>query len=71
MALQDIDSATRTAISRVTNIIRILSRHSIPLTDSIIAQAYDWAMEQDNNEVKEMLADDYGELMVQALLAFR
>ncbi|KAG8979237.1 exosome non-catalytic core subunit rrp4 [Tulasnella sp. 427] len=66
-----IDNATRTAISRVTNIIRILARHSIPLTDAVIAQAYDWAMEQDTQEIKDMLADDYGELMAESLSAFR
>ncbi|KAG8956879.1 exosome non-catalytic core subunit rrp4 [Tulasnella sp. 419] len=63
----DIDDATRAAISRVSNIIRVLARHSVPLTDLIMAEAYDWAMEQEGYGIKDILSDEYAEAMVVAV----
>lgn len=64
--MKHIDDDTRVAISRVTNLIKILARHSIPLTDTLLAQAYDWAIEQEG-QVKDMLTEDYGDLLISAL----
>ncbi|KAF5389128.1 hypothetical protein D9757_004883 [Collybiopsis confluens] len=43
----EIDESTRAAISRVTNLITVLVSHSIPLTDTILLDAYDWSLEQE------------------------
>ncbi|TFY83642.1 hypothetical protein EWM64_g361 [Hericium alpestre] len=62
----DIDEATRTAISRVTNIIRVLAAHSTPLTDAILLEAYEWAVEVDV-DVKSLLQEDIGDALVAAV----
>jgi len=62
----DIDVATRTAIARVSNIIRALARHSIPLTDVLLVEAYDWAIDQDIS-VKDLSAEETSEAMVAAI----
>ncbi|KAH9933375.1 uncharacterized protein B0H18DRAFT_983373 [Fomitopsis serialis] len=58
-----IDDATRLAISRVSNIIRILAAHFIPLTDTLLLDAYEWAVEQEG-DVKDLLQGDIGDAMV-------
>ena len=60
---QDIDDATRAAISRVSNIIKILASHFVPLTDGVLLEAYEWAVEQENS-VKDLLSDEVGENLV-------
>ncbi|KAG8901870.1 exosome non-catalytic core subunit rrp4 [Tulasnella sp. 403] len=62
----DIDHATRTAIARITNIITIFSKYCVPITDTHLVEAYDWAIEQDI-KIPDMLADDHAELLVAAL----
>ena len=37
----------RKAIARVGNIIRILAIHFVPLTDTVLAEAYEWVVEQE------------------------
>ena len=69
VALQDIDGATRSAISRVGNIISILAAHFVALTDAILLEAYEWAVEQ--GEVKDLLQQDVGEALVAAISAPR
>lgn len=64
--VQNIDDATRTAISRVGNIIRVLASHSVPLTDVVLLEAYEWAVEQDL-EVKDLLQLEIGEALVATL----
>ena len=64
--LQDIDDATRTAIARVSNIIRILASRSLPITDTIILEAYEWAVEQDS-DVKDLLLEDVADAMIAAV----
>ncbi|KAI0344704.1 exosome complex exonuclease rrp4 [Trametopsis cervina] len=61
-----IDEATRTAISRVTNIIRVLAAHFIPLTDTLLLEAYAWAVEQEI-PVKDILHDDIGAALVASM----
>ena len=65
--LQDIDDATRTAIARVSNIIRILASRSLPITDTIILEAYEWAVEQDS-DVKDLLLEDVADAMMTAVI---
>ncbi|KAH7924155.1 hypothetical protein BV22DRAFT_532174 [Leucogyrophana mollusca] len=61
----DVDNATRTAISRVSNIIRVLADHFIPLTDTLLLEAYEWVIEQEG-ETKDLLGDA-GEALVAAV----
>ncbi|EKM82008.1 hypothetical protein AGABI1DRAFT_112186, partial [Agaricus bisporus var. burnettii JB137-S8] len=56
----EIDEATRTAISRVTNIVRLLASHFIPLTDTILVEAYDWTVDQEGG-VKDLLSEEFGD----------
>lgn len=67
---QDIDDATRTAIVRVGNIIRVLAIYFVPLTDTVLAEAYEWAIEQGSEYgVKDLLKDDVAEALVLAVTA--
>ena len=54
---------------RVANIIRSLAAHSLPLTDLILLEAYEWTIEQEV-EVKDILREDVAEALVTAV-AFR
>jgi len=63
-----IDDSTRTAISRVTNLITILAAHSIPLTDTVLLEAYEWSLEQEG-DVKDLLQEDLGDALVATILA--
>lgn len=63
---QDIDSATRTAIARVSNVIRVLSAYFVPMTDLVLVEAYDWVVEQ-NCRVKDLLREDIAEAMIAAV----
>jgi len=59
----EIDESTRLAIARVSNIIRVLARNMVPLTDLLVAEAYQWAIEQDV-DLKELLTDEMGEALM-------
>jgi len=63
----DIDSSTRSAISRVTNIIRVLSSHFVPLTDTLLLEAYEWSVEHEG-DVKNLLQEEVGEALVAAII---
>lgn len=63
---EDIDVATRVAIARVSNIIRTLAAHFVPLTDALLLEAYEWAVEQDS-DIKDMLHEDVGEALVTSI----
>jgi exosome complex component RRP4 len=63
---QDIDDATRTAIARVSNIIRVLASRSVPITDTIVLVAYEWAVEQDS-DVKDLLLEDVADALIAAV----
>ncbi|EIW78983.1 hypothetical protein CONPUDRAFT_59195 [Coniophora puteana RWD-64-598 SS2] len=62
----DIDSPTRTAIARVSNIIRVLADHVVPLSDAVLADAYDWVAQQDI-AASALLRAEVGEALVGAL----
>ena len=64
--LQDIDDATRTAIARVSNIIRVLGSRSLPITDTSVLEAYEWVVEQDSN-VRDLLLEDVTDTMIAAV----
>ncbi|KAI0316774.1 hypothetical protein OF83DRAFT_1059825 [Amylostereum chailletii] len=63
-----IDNATRIAISRAANIIRVLAAHSVPLTDIVLLEAYEWAVDQEL-DVKELLLKDNSDALVAAIAA--
>ncbi|KAM6496818.1 exosome complex exonuclease rrp4 [Amanita muscaria] len=62
----EIDASTRNAIGRVSNIIRVLASRCVPLTDTILLEAYDWTMEQDSG-VNDLLQDDVSSALVAAI----
>lgn len=66
ISLQDIDDATRTAIARVSNIIKVLASRSSPITDTIVLEAYEWAVEHDS-DVKDLLLEDVADAMIAAV----
>jgi exosome complex component RRP4 len=67
-AIQDIDDSTRVAISRVANIIRVLASHFVPLTDSLLLEAYEWTVEYDT-DAKGLLSEDVGDALVATITA--
>lgn len=67
-ARQEIDGATRIAISRVSNIIRVFGAHFIPLTDTLLLEAYEWAVEQEG-DVRDLLQEDVGDALVATVTA--
>ncbi|KAJ7104490.1 exosome complex exonuclease rrp4 [Mycena belliarum] len=58
-----IDDSTRTAISRVANIIRVLASHFVPLTDALLLEAYEWTVENDT-DAKGLMSEDVGDALV-------
>ncbi|KAI0030071.1 hypothetical protein K488DRAFT_79819 [Vararia minispora EC-137] len=62
----DIDDATRAAIARVANLVRVLAAHSVPLSDTVLLEAYEWAVDQDW-EVKDLVREDVAEALVAAV----
>ncbi|ELU43399.1 exosome complex exonuclease rrp4 [Rhizoctonia solani AG-1 IA] len=60
---EPIDTTTSRAIIRVCNIIRVLARHHVPLTDHLIEQAYEWVIDQ-NIEIVDILNEENGESLV-------
>ena len=60
------DDATRAAIARVSNIIKVLAAHFVPLTDVVLLEAYEWVIEQESG-VKDVLLDEVGENLVASL----
>jgi exosome complex component RRP4 len=50
----------------VSNIIRVLATRSIPLTDALILEAYEWAIDQEGN-VADLLQSDVGDSLVTAV----
>lgn len=64
----DIDISTREAISRVTNIIRALADRFIPLTDALLVDAYEWALDQEC-KITELLQDDVADALAAAVTA--
>ena len=63
---QEIDPPTRSAISRVTNIIQVFSSHFIPLTDTLLLEAYEWTVEQEGEAVN-LLQEEFGDALVSFL----
>ena len=51
------------AISRVTNLIKVLASHFVPLSDAILLEAYEWAIENDV-EVKDLMQPDICEALI-------
>lgn len=51
------------AVSRVTNLIKVLVSHFVPLSDVILLEAYEWAVENDV-EVKDLMQPDICEALL-------
>ncbi len=65
---QEIDEETRAAISRVANIISVLAFHSVPMTDLILLEAYEWVVDHEH-DAKGILQEEVGEALVAAMRA--
>ncbi|KAG9093450.1 exosome non-catalytic core subunit rrp4 [Ceratobasidium sp. UAMH 11750] len=65
---QPIDTTTSRAIARVSNVIRVLARHHIPLTVHLIEQAYEWVIDQ-NVEIIDILSEEVAESLVASVPA--
>ncbi|KAJ7640787.1 exosome complex exonuclease rrp4 [Mycena polygramma] len=63
-----IDDSTRIAISRVVNIIQVLASHFVPLTDTLLLEAYEWTVENDT-DAKGLLSEDVGDALVATITA--
>lgn len=68
LPLQDIDVPTREAIARVSNIIRVLADRFVPLTDALLVDAYEWAVDQEC-KITELLHDDVADALAAAVVA--
>jgi hypothetical protein len=53
-------------VSRVSNIIRTLAARVVPLTDTLLLEAYAWTIEQDI-PVKDLLHEDVGATLVASI----
>ena len=51
------------AVSRVTNLIKVLASHFVPLSDVILLEAYEWAVEN-HVEVKDLMQPDVCEALI-------
>jgi len=58
-----IDAPTRMAISRVTNLIKALASYFVPISDVILLEAYEWAVENDV-EIKDLTQPDICEALI-------
>jgi len=63
----DIDVATRAAITRVCNIIQVFSSHSVPVSDTLLTEAYEWLVEQESDGKDLLLNDDFAQALVVAV----
>ncbi len=63
--LKEISPESRAAISTVANVVRILARHNVPLTDSLIADAYAWIAS--SGEGPGPISHEDGERMVSSV----
>ena len=68
-SIEYIDEPTRAAIARVSNIIRVLANHFVPINDILLLEAYEWAVEQQCS-IKDLLQDEMAEIMLAAVSAF-
>jgi exosome complex component RRP4 len=52
----------------VTNIIRVLASHFVPLTDTALLEAYEGTIEHERN-VTDLLNEDFGDSLVASILS--
>jgi exosome complex component RRP4 len=50
----------------VTNIIRVLASHFVPLTDTVLLEAYEWTIEHEEN-VTDLQKEDFGDALVASI----
>lgn len=50
----------------MTNIILVLASHFVPLTDSLLVEAYAWAVEREESTT-DLLQEDFGDALVMSL----
>jgi len=50
----------------VTNIIQVLASHFVPLTDTILLEAYEWTVEHEG-AVADLLKEDFGDALVASI----
>jgi exosome complex component RRP4 len=52
----------------VANIIQVLASHFVPLTDTLLLEAYEWTVENDT-DAKGLLSEDVGDALVATITA--
>lgn len=52
----------------MVNIIRILASHFVPLSDTLLLEAYEWTVEQESR-AKDLLQEDVGDALVGTITA--
>lgn len=50
----------------MTNIIQVFAARFIPLSDAVLLEAYEWAVEQEFS-IKDLLQEDIGDALIAAL----
>jgi exosome complex component RRP4 len=66
---QDIPPESRHAISLVANIITVLAREGVPITDTVLLEGYAWATEKGLG-TGELLKKEVGEDLVREVVGF-
>ncbi|KLO18000.1 hypothetical protein SCHPADRAFT_913403 [Schizopora paradoxa] len=67
----EIDDATRAAVARVSNVIRVLAAHFVPLNDTVLVEAYEWVVEQEYTVKDLLLREDVADALVSAVATAR
>ena len=58
ITLQEISQASRLAISQVANLIMLFARYSIPLSDTLLSDAYAWCRDNGLTKSGQMMDKD-------------
>jgi exosome complex component RRP4 len=66
LSMKPIDGPTRVAITRVTNIIRTLATHFVPLTDVLLLDAYEWVVDNQDSSIG-VLSEESTDALLAAL----
>ncbi len=55
----------------MSNLIRVLAAHSVPLNDTVLVEAYEWVVEQEYTVKDLLLREDVAEALVCAVATAR
>lgn len=55
----------------MSNLIRVLAAHFVPLNDTVLVEAYEWVVEQEYTVKDLLLREDVAEALVSAVATAR